>query len=918
MTPESSPRRRNGALPTGVVAALDRGDVSAAGELLRDHGERLARSTPARARAWVARLQRVVERHDALRPWVQWTAATVWYLLGDAARAEPLLAAAARSFTARRRRDLADRVGLTQVDLHGERLQLGRARRLARALERRFKAAGDRERAAVALANLAAAEDAADRVGAARQLWFRALRDLDPCGVRRLLVTANLANTESLVGSFGAAAAGHRRVAKRAAELGLVAVALQAELNLAETELARGEVDTAAQRWLETAERARAAGLPLVAAGCEVELGRVDLELGREESAARRLEAVLPELEQLGLDLEQARAWRLLVVAEAARRSPDPVRLERARAALRGRGLGAQRDLLEVDMALVGVGSGPRRTAAAARRLAGRGLRHRGELGLALAAIQEVESGAARRGLARARRVLAERSPSPWTRMLAHHACARALPGASADGLGHSRQAVRAADRLHGRLGSSADRIAFLRRRGDVYADLIWRLLERDGPEDRRRCLDLLSTLKSGWLLDELARRSDRGSDRIVRRWQSLRRQLATHLEHSEGGDEPRVRHLGLAAQRELVRLESRLEDVEADLRRTRPALAPVGPGVAAALARMLPPNHLYLEYLLGDEDLVVFALERGRLQVHRQRGAAPEVRRLAASVRFHLDADPWADETSRSARRSSLEARLRRLGWLLLAPARASTGWKVLWVAPDRGLYHLPWTALELDGGQLLVDRGAVTLVPGASVAGGLLASEHRPPKSAALAGSAGVGLDLVEPEIRALARLLPHAVVRPAASRADVVDLLAHHDMVHLAGHALFVDGAAGASGLKLEDGYLTVHDLAATPMAARLVSFGVCSGVRVADGERYRFDGFLRALLGSGVRSVVGPVAWVRDPLAHAFALAFHDRLRKADGPAEAFRQAIGQLREADPHPAAWGSFQLFGDGRPWRKA
>jgi CHAT domain-containing protein len=337
---------------------------------------------------------------------------------------------------------------------------------------------------------------------------------------------------------------------------------------------------------------------------------------------------------------------------------------------------------------------------------------------------------------------------------------------------------------------------------------------------------------------------------------------------------------------------------------------------VAAALGRRLPSDHLYLEYLLGEEDLVVFALQRGRLAVHRQRGAAAEVRRLAASVRFHLDADPWADATSRGARRLSLEARLRRLGELLLAPVEASPGWRVLWVAPDRGLYHLPWSALELAGGQLLLDRGAVTLVPGASVAGALLGSEHRRPESVALAGFAGAGLDLVEPEIRELARLLPHAVERTAARRDEVLELLAGHDLVHLAGHALFVDGAAGASGLKLEDGYLTVHDLAATPMRARLVSFGVCSGVRVADGERYRFDGFVRALLGAGVRSVVGPVAWVRDPLAHAFALAFHDRLRHEVGPAEAFRHAVLTLRDSDPHPAAWGTFQHFGDGRPWR--
>jgi CHAT domain-containing protein len=281
------------------------------------------------------------------------------------------------------------------------------------------------------------------------------------------------------------------------------------------------------------------------------------------------------------------------------------------------------------------------------------------------------------------------------------------------------------------------------------------------------------------------------------------------------------------------------------------------------------------------------------------------------------MDTHAWADQRHLAARQRSLEHRLRRLGALLL-DGIPEDGWKVLWIAPDDGLYHLPWSALEDRHGRPLIERGAMTLVPGSGIAAALLGSSNPAPRTIALAGAGGDTLELVDAEIRDLGRLLPGSTRRQATTRQQLLDVLADHEMVHVAGHALFLDGVPGASGLRLEDGFVTVHDLAAARIRARTVCFGVCSGLRITEKEPNRFEGFLRALLGSGVRTVVGPIARVRDHVAHAFALSFHSSLKDSSHPALAFREAVTELRGQDPHPATWGNFHIYGDGRPWRTA
>jgi len=175
-----------------------------------------------------------------------------------------------------------------------------------------------------------------------------------------------------------------------------------------------------------------------------------------------------------------------------------------------------------------------------------------------------------------------------------------------------------------------------------------------------------------------------------------------------------------------------------------------------------------------------------------------------------------------------------------------------------------------------------------------------------------------MIERELAELESAIPGARIVHAAGRLQFLDLLGRHELVHLAGHAVFLDGLPMASGLQMDGEFVSVHDLAATRMAARFVSFGVCSGLRVAPAGGDRYAGFLLALMGGGVRTVTGPVSPVQDHVAYTFDLNLHRKLAVTGDPVQAYRTALAAVRDVDPSPGIWGNFHLYGDQRKWTNA
>jgi hypothetical protein len=899
-------------LPPEARRALTSEGAQQAGEWLLGHAERLARSRPGEARRWATRLADAHLEDGVLTGYARWAAGVALYLGGDVAAAEPSLREAAQRLTAVGQRAVADRVRLALVDVHGERFEIDRARRLALRLNRRFSERGDSERAAAALVNLACAEDAADRVARARDLWRRARRNLAEGSLRRLLTDANLANVAALEGSFAEAASELERVAELAREQGLDSVALQAELNLAEVEFLWGKVDAAFARWQRVSDEARAAGNDAVLITAEFDYAEAEAALGDLAGARDRIARGLPAARQLGLERELVRGRCLRATLDAADGVLDSWR--RVVRQLGGRQYAAQRDLLLVEVSQLDPTCDPGRVSRAARRLLRSGHTQRGRLGLAWAARRCLDRGRRSRARSLAREALAGRRVSLWTRMVAHHVLGRV---GGPDSLRHLSSAARAADRVAERLAAAADRQAFLSLRSDVYLDLLEELLKRNRPEHRRRALAIAGRLRAGWLLDELARRSDRLDDPLVQRWQQLRARLAALLREVEGQDEPRVRRSGLRLHRTIQAVERDLRRAEMELARRWPGASPQhGRGLVDELLRRLPAGDAFVEYVLHRGDLVVFCGHAGRLGVHRLSGRGAEIADIMDSVQFHIEAHTWLDERLVPAQSAALNDRLSRLGELLLDVVPVE-GVERLWIAPGAGLVQVPWAALPGARGdrQSLLDRVQLTLVPGAEAAVMLLRTRGQRPRSVAIGGSPSPTLPMVERELNELADLSPGASVSSTATREEFLGLLATHDAVHLAGHAVFLDGLPFASGLRMSDGYVTVRDLAATRLAARFVSFGVCSGLRLGRERGDRYAGFVLALLGGGVRTVVGAMAPVRDDVAYAFDIALHTALNETGDPGKAYRSAVQAVRRLDPRSATWGSFQLYGDPRSW---
>ncbi len=905
---------RTDPLPPEVRRTLAaEGDVPAGEELVR-FAERMARSRPGEARRWGARLASSRFDSDVITGCARWAAGVAMYLSGDVNGAEPCLREAARRLSGAANEGLADRARLLLVDLHGERFELGRARRLATRLQRSFAARGDHERAAVAQINLACAEDTADRVARARDLWLGARSDLAQGSLRRLLTDGNLANVAALEGRFDDAAAGLRRVADEARSEGLQGLVAQAELNLAEVEFAAGRVDAAFARWQRVIAGAAADGNASIEVAAEIDFAAAEAAIGDIGGARTRLDGALARARELGLDGEVIRGVRLAAVLEAADGEVGSWR--DAMQELAGPDCAVQRDLLLVEISGLDPSIPPGRLCRASRRLIRSGHRQRGRLGLAWAARRYFERGERARARAVAEEVLEARRLSPWIRMLAHHVLGR-LGGAQ--GVRKLLLAARYADDVHGRLAAAGDRQAFLSVRGDVYLDLLTALLDRNRPSDRKRALDVAVRLRSGWLLDELARRSDRGDDESATRWQELRCRLAALLEEMEGGEEPRVRRSGLKLDGVIREIERDLRAAENELARRWPLAGARTAGSAAdSLLEVLPKNDIFVEYLFDRDDLVVFCAHNGTLAVTNVAGGAVRLRDLLASVQFHLDANIWLGDGAHAAQDAALDERLQRLDELLLDQVPLE-GVSRLWIAPHADLFHVPWAALHSGSAAFLVDRVPFTLVPGAEAATMLLREPSRWPRSTAIGGTAAPTLPMVAREVREVAAIHAGAVLTEATTRKEFLHLLAEHELVHLAGHAVFLDGLPFASGLRMSDGYVTVHDLAATRLRARLVSFGVCSGLRLgrdaSAGDRWA--GFVLALMSGGVRTVVGPVAAVRDDVAYRFDVVLHEQIRDTGDVGRAFRTAVRAVRELDQRPATWGSFQLYGDSRPWEK-
>jgi CHAT domain-containing protein len=239
--------------------------------------------------------------------------------------------------------------------------------------------------------------------------------------------------------------------------------------------------------------------------------------------------------------------------------------------------------------------------------------------------------------------------------------------------------------------------------------------------------------------------------------------------------------------------------------------------------------------------------------------------------------------------------------------------------VAPHGVLHQVPFSALG-EGAGALVDKHHLVMCASAGVAlhalGGTGARRDGDPHGPATALLLGDSSRLphVATELRAVATALAPGggQVVEAAGLADagLRDTASRADVLHLACHADFRADSPMFSALHLADGALTVDQVQALALRARLVVLSACETALGDAGVADEGVGLVRAFLMAGARSVLGSRWAVDDAATAEFMALFYEQWRGGNGLSAALTQAQRTLRLRRPHPAHWAAFALHG--------
>jgi len=355
--------------------------------------------------------------------------------------------------------------------------------------------------------------------------------------------------------------------------------------------------------------------------------------------------------------------------------------------------------------------------------------------------------------------------------------------------------------------------------------------------------------------------------------------------------------------------------------------------------------RELALTYLVGEDGVLVFALDGDSLVAREWPIGKPELRKLVGGVNPALH---YARQDSSNIQlisplffRYDPQAAY-QLYQKLLAEFIGKARDRKLLIIPDEDLHFLPFeillTAAVTD--TLAKDYRRLPFVLRDYVvryASSLPAAMHKflpPPQTPATVfalaqaapaletiGAVAVDLWQTQSEAAALQKILGPAAVKiadgPFSGDAKWRRDLLQHPILHFAAHSEAQNAEPLSSRIILEEGQTATTSLYAFEIAAmhlpagRLAFLSSCntaSGIlRGSEG----IQGFVQAFRAAGIPSVIGSL-WPAEAVASAdLAAQFYVRLRAGASAAAALREAKLALLDSDKaNPFFWAAFQYYG--------
>ena len=503
------------------------------------------------------------------------------------------------------------------------------------------------------------------------------------------------------------------------------------------------------------------------------------------------------------------------------------------------------------------------------------------------------------------------------------------------DAAAELRAAIADIERTGRSLTLAERRSGFLTDKWDVYVQLA--LLERDrgrvgaafDVSERARANAMLELLAEG----RVAAPQDTSAE-LVAREQDLRRhigELTGQLEGSTAGSQPLrgpdVSRWGAVTREGLLRAQEEYSELLLEIRERAPRHAALVTRETATwrdVARHLPPDEAFIEYLVSDASSLAFVVTGDTavavpLQVSRR-----DLARLIDFVRGTLQ------PRGAPALDSLWRAPLRQLHRDLIAPIEASgllAGKLRLVIVPYAELHYLPFAALLGGDGRerFLVERFQVMVTPSASVWLALAARRSGRATAGVLAFAPRPdAFPASRQEVAATARLDGDArvVVGNAATEEAFRREAPARRIIHLATNGVlnkqnplfsFVELAPDSA----DDGRLEVHEVFGLRLAADLVVLSACqtglgSGALTDVPAGDDWIGLARAFLSAGAAQVMATLWPVQDRATAALMEQFYRgyTVGADPGPALAAAQRALLMRPVTANPYYWAGFELVG--------
>ena len=329
----------------------------------------------------------------------------------------------------------------------------------------------------------------------------------------------------------------------------------------------------------------------------------------------------------------------------------------------------------------------------------------------------------------------------------------------------------------------------------------------------------------------------------------------------------------------------------------------------ADQVAKALRPNEALLEFVSGPEEAYLLLLKGKTISLFPL-GPNEEIQK-ASQKAYRCAAKLYND---RSTSRSFQE-----LGQLLLGKAWPQLkGVDSLVVVPDRGIYSIPFAALQV-GEEAVIDRFQLTVANSASawLASRKTESKGKGTLGAALGDFKGMGGSLpplpgTTAEASQIARLFPEAelLLGKQLTSRTLPKELTDRRRVHIATHGFLDKVNPMLSGLALSDRRVTAADIFSWNLDAELAVLSACDSGGFAKDNTYL--GLTSAFQYAGARTMVVSYWAVSDRPTQYWMDHFYRAMAAGDTPSSAMRKAHLATREKWKHPFFWAPFTTWGDG------